>query len=277
MLTDTHFHFSTIKRKDINVEDMLKTLGEKKYRFLLDIGTDVEDIFSRKTNFISALENLQNNELKNYLKNIMYFTIGLWPSPESIANREDYVCKIEKYLTDNIANKENHVVALGECGLDRFHNKDGFAAEEELFEMQIQLAKKLDLPLIIHSRDAFEATFECIKNMNYHNGIIHCYSYGKTEAEKFLDLGWYISFSGSATYAKKSKIDEMLQLINYIPEDRLLLETDAPYMAPNPCRGQINTPVLIEHLYDFVAKARNISLDILSDTIYNNSKQLFKL
>ena len=87
------------------------------------------------------------------------------------------------------------------------------------------------LPVIVHSRDAFEDTLECINNIGYHNGIIHCYSYGIEEARTFLDLGWYIALGGGITYTKKSKLEQMQELIRFIPSDRLLTETDAPYLA----------------------------------------------
>ena len=152
-----------------------------------------------------------------------------------------------------------------------------FLGEQELFEMQISLAKELNLPIIVHSRDAFKDTLNCIKKVGYHNGIIHCYSYGIEEAKAFLDLGWYISFSGSVTYAKKSKIEEMTKLINYVPSDMILCETDAPYLAPVPCRGQINIPPLVEHTYNFVANARGTTSEELCHTVDQNIKRLFNL
>ena len=143
--------------------------------------------------------------------------------------------------------------------------------------MQIELAKKMELPLIVHSRDAFEGTIDCLKNMDFHNGIIHCYSYGLEEARKFLDEGWYLAFGGGTTYTKKSKMEEMLALLRYVPDDRILMETDAPYLAPVPFRGQTNTPVLIEYCYNFVANARKTSPQQLSELVDKNIKILFNL
>ena len=106
---------------------------------------------------------------------------------------------------------------------------------------------------------------------------MHCYSYGIEEARKFLDLGWYISFSGSVTYTKKAKLEEMKALLQFIPEDRILCETDAPYLAPVPCRGQPNTPYLVQHVYEYVAAARKTSPEALSALVDENAKKLFKL
>lgn len=152
-----------------------------------------------------------------------------------------------------------------------------FDAERELFEMQLEYAKELNLPVIIHSRDAFQDTLDCIKNVGYDNGIIHCYSYGVEEAKAFLDRGWYISFSGGVTYTKKSKMEAMKELLLLIPEDRILLETDSPYLAPVPLRGQMNTPVNVEHTYKYIAEIRGVEVEKLSDTVDSNVKTLFKL
>ena len=101
--------------------------------------------------------------------------------------------------------------------------------------MQLDLAKKYSLPVIVHSRDAFGATLGCIKNASYDSGVIHCFSYGKDEARAFLDRGWYISFPGNITWAKKEVDRERIaSLVRYVPRDRFLLETDAPYLTPRP-------------------------------------------
>ena len=152
-----------------------------------------------------------------------------------------------------------------------------FKSEKELFEMQLLLAKDLSLPVIIHSRDAFKETLESVKKIGYHNGIIHCYSYGKTEAKEFLDYGWYISFSGSVTYTKKRCMNEMEELIKSIPDDRILVETDSPYLAPVPFRGNVNSPSLIKNTYDFIAKIKGISSEELSTLVDKNISKLFNI
>ena len=182
------------------------------------------------------------------------------------------------------------IIALGECGLDHHWNPSGedhrnaedfstdmFKSEKELFEMQLLLAKDLSLPVIIHSRDAFKETLESVKKIGYHNGIIHCYSYGKTEAKEFLDYGWYISFSGSVTYTKKRCMNEMEELIKSIPDDRILVETDSPYLAPVPFRGKVNSPSLIKNTYDFIAKIKGISSEELSALVDKNISKLFNI
>ena len=141
--------------------------------------------------------------------------------------------------------------------------------------MQLEFAKELKLPVIIHSRDAFEDTLDCLKNVGYHNGIVHCYSYGIEEAKKFLDLGWYIAFGGATTYTKKAKLDDMKALLQFVPEDRFLCETDAPYLAPVPFRGQSNNPVLVEEVYKFIAQLRGTTPEALSELVDENIDTLF--
>lgn len=180
------------------------------------------------------------------------------------------------------------LVALGECGLDHHWNVAGPDArseadfgeavlfgERELFEAQIFLAKKFSLPVIVHSRDAAAQTVECVKSAGYHDGIIHCFSYGLEEARAFLDLGWHISFSGSVTYTKKSKAEQMRELLRFVPDDRILVETDAPYLAPVPMRGKANNPTFIEHTYRYIASARNVAVERLCESVEQNAFRLF--
>ena len=192
-----------------------------------------------------------------------------------------------KVLRDSVT---PDVIAIGECGLDHHWNPAGadgrtesdfdeqiYRGERELFESHLELARDLELPVIVHSRDAYEDTLDCIKNIGYDKGIIHCYSYGIEEARSFLDRGWYIALGGGITYTKKSKLEQMEALIRFIPSDRLLTETDAPYLAPVPFRGQANTPVLVEHVFNFISQVRAVSLEDLNQTVDENIARLFNI
>ncbi len=277
---------SMIKERGYDMTTLINELVDVSVPFVLDIGTDANDL-PLHIDFISKLIE-DNIDAKNKKKanDMFYFSAGIWPDRDAILNRDTVLKDLEKNI---LTYKDTHnICALGECGLDRNWNKaddsglidsksaqEILTGEEELFEMQIELAKKLDLPVIVHSRDAAVETYNCIKNCNWNNGVIHCYSYGKKEAKMFLDLGWYISLSGSITYAKKSHIDATKELINYIPKDLLLLETDAPYLAPVPLRGKVNTPVLVRHVYEFVSSMLDIESDRLAEIVLANTKKLF--
>lgn len=286
MYSDTHFHFHMLE----NQPQVLTGMAEKNCFFGLDIGTHCDDLASRQKGMLDAIGECENS-LREKIKNFIYFSAGIWPAPEAIRDRVNQIEILEKEIKQAFDSGDSFikkVCAIGECGLDHHWNPAGVDArcesdfdaelyngEKEMFLMQLALAKKYSLPVIVHSRDAFEGTIECIKDAGYDNGIIHCYSYGLEEAKVFLDRGWYLAFGGGVTYTKKAKMDEMIEMLKYIPEDRLLLETDAPYLAPVPFRGTKNTPLLIEHSYRFIAEARGIEVEKLCQTVDKNIRHLF--
>ncbi|UTY33691.1 TatD family hydrolase [Treponema putidum] len=232
----------------------------------------------------------------------MHFAAGLWPHAESIADPENALAALKTdidtlFLQKAEAEKTNSgkpfYCGLGECGLDRYWNgpaaeKRGgdlnseekgtsdIEGEEFLFKEQLKIAKEKNLSVIVHSRDAYEDTLKCIDEVGHHKGIIHCYSYGLKEAYTFLERGWYISFPGNVTYAKKqADKDRIAELVKAIPADKLLLETDAPYLAPVPFRGKINTPLLIEYTYAAVSEILGKSMEALAEQIYQNCCSCF--
>lgn len=267
--------------------EILTQLAERNMFFGLDIGTRSDDLLRRHVQIQETVAKLPES-VRGAADEMLYYSAGIWPDVDEIKNRVEAMKKLEDSIEAFV--DKSHLVAIGECGLDHHWNPSGvdgrcesdfdqsvYEGERELFQMQIELARKMNLPVVVHSRDAFSDTIDCIKNMGYHNGIIHCYSYGKEEALQFLDLGWYIAFGGATTYTKKTKMDEMTELLRFVPDDRILMETDSPYLAPVPFRGQTNTPVLIEHCYHFVAQARGIMSSELSVLVDKNIRHLFKL
>lgn len=287
MFSDTHFHFHHLIEDGLDGAEILTQLVERNMFFGLDIGTKCDDLLRRHVQFQETFAKMQPG-VRDAASEMIYFSAGIWPDVDEIKNRTKSVKKLIDSI-DTFMDK-THLVAIGECGLDHHWNPGGvdgrcetdfdqtvYEGEKELFQLQIELAQKMNLPVIVHSRDAFDDTIDCIKNMGYHNGIIHCYSYGKKEAEKFLDLGWHIAFGGGVTYTKKTRMDEMIELLRYVPDDRILMETDSPYLAPVPLRGQVNTPVFIEHCYNFVAQARGILASELSVIVDRNIRALFRL
>lgn len=292
MYSDTHFHFKGLC--DGNVEEgkiILQKMNEYSPFFGMDIGTKCGDLDERSIFLKNCLEKISAEESGKVLS-YFYFSAGIWPDPDEIRSRDSSVkelnLQIEKFRSDEVL--KNHLVAVGECGLDHHWNvnnpdardqadftDDLLKGERELFLMQIDLARSLNLPLVIHSRDAFEETLSCLDEGGWHKGIIHCYSYGIDEAREFLNRGWYIALGGAVTYTKKSRMEEMHRLLNFIPDDRILLETDAPYLSPVPLRGQKNTPLNICHTYEFIAGHRGVSVEKLSADVDENVRRLFKV
>lgn len=300
MYSDTHFHFehTTIRdNKDFSVNgaEILSQMAKRNCFFGLDIGTEPDDLLKRQSCMDTAIANMSDTFLADKVRKFVHFSAGIWPSVKDIKERhnsmkvlKETIEQVNKNADDDSLNRK--IIAIGECGLDHHWNPSGvdgrceddfdqemYIAEKELFSMQLEYAKELNLPIIVHSRDAFEDTYDCIKNSGWNTGIIHCYSYGAEEARKFLDLGWYISFSGGVTYTKKSKMEAMKELLTLVPEERILLETDSPYLAPVPLRGTLNTPLNVEYTYKFIAQIRGTDHEKISETVDKNIKELFKL
>ena len=290
MYSDTHFHFLKVAAS-YDAAQVLTGMAEHGVQFAQDIGTRCDDLPERTVGLQAALDAMDNDELRSRIAGALYISAGIWPDPDAIRDRVNQVAVLAGHIKkalDASGTFAGRLCALGECGIDHHWNPSGvdgrdetefdgalYQGERELFIMQLELARSLGLPVIVHSRDAFEDTYECIKEAGYDRGVIHCYSYGVDEARKFLDRGWYISFSGSVTYTKKSKMEQMTELLRYVPDDRILLETDAPYLAPVPCRGRPNSPLLIEHTYRFVSEIRQVPLEYLCSTVDTNSRSLF--
>ena len=296
MFSDTHFHFKMMtEERGIDGLEVLTGMAQRDCFFGLDIGTKAGDLAGRQLVVEKCIASITDSRLADKARTFMYFTAGIWPDVDSIKDRDNQMKILKESVESAVKDKDQDtlhrpVIAIGECGLDHHWNPSGadgrcesdfdeqiFRGEKELFESQIQLARELNLPVIVHSRDAFEDTLACIKNIGYDNGIIHCYSYGIEEARAFLDRGWYIALGGGITYTKKSKLEQMEALIRYIPDDRLLTETDAPYLAPVPFRGQPNSPLLVEHVFNYLAQVRAIPLEKLNTIVDENIARLFKV
>ena len=230
MFSDTHFHFRTMQMAGVDGVPVLKALADRNTNYAIDIGTKADDLLPRQAAIESAISQITDSKAADKVRNMIYFTAGIWPAIEDIHDRDFQMKVLEENIMKTNEDREldtlhRKVIAIGECGLDHHWNPSGvdgrqesdfdektYRGEKALFEAQLDLARKLNLPVVIHSRDAFEDTVDCIKNVGYHNGIIHCYSYGIDEARVFLDLGWYIAFGGGTTYTKKSKMEDMKAL-----------------------------------------------------------------
>lgn len=286
MFTDSHTHILMTTKKIENPQDMMSLLKKENFKFIMDIGTEPGDLKKR----IDCVREISEGDIPAFI----HFAAGLWPHTETIASRDKSLQKLEDDIKMGL--KEAHktsstppIFALGECGLDRYWNgknakmlNEGgtldVEGEKELFIEQLKMAKKYNLAVIIHSRDAYEETLECIDKVGWHKGVIHCYSYGEEEAKTFLERGWFISFPGNITFAKtQTAIQKIRALALSIPKERLLLETDAPYMTPVPLRGKPNTSLYIKHTYQKMSEYLDISVEELCDIVFENCCKLFGL
>ena len=196
--------------------------------------------------------------------NNIYATIGIHPHESKDAS-EKYLSKIESY--------SNHqkVVAIGEIGLDYYYNFSDSKIQKVVFLEQLKLAKKLNLPSVIHCRDAYEDLLEIIIESEHDKGVIHCFSGDLEFANKIINLGYYISFTGMITFVK-----ELEDVIKNISLNHILIETDSPYLAPVPYRGKINEPAYVEKVAEKIAEIKNLSAKEVIDITTNNANVLFK-
>ncbi|MCX7965994.1 MAG: TatD family hydrolase [Syntrophorhabdaceae bacterium] len=251
MFIDSHCHLemeSYIKDR----EHVIKRAQDGGISYILTVGTE-EKYF----NIVSELTKKYND---------IYGAIGIHPHNSSQFNHNTEK-KIRDYLKSH-----RKIVAYGEIGLDFFKNYSPHDIQKEVFIHQIHIAKELNLPIIIHSRAAEEDTLKILKETGVSRGVIHCFSYNKEYAKKFLNLGFYISIPGTITFSKKQ---ESIDVVKYIPLDRLLAETDAPFLTPEPHRGKRNEPLYVKYTVEAIARIRNEDLEKLKYAIYKNFIDLF--
>jgi TatD DNase family protein len=201
----------------------------------------------------------------------LFFAVGLHPL--------DAYKWTSQTATDilNRAASDTRVVAIGETGLD-FYKAENQQQQKEVFEAQLSIANQLDLPVIIHCRDAAVPMRDLLQEFwSRHapvRGVMHCWGGTPEETQWFLDLGFHISFSGIVTFKSAVQIQESARLV---PSDRLLIETDCPFLAPVPKRGKRNEPAFVRYVAECVASLRNVSVDTLAAQTTQNACQLFRL
>ena len=196
----------------------------------------------------------------------IYATVGIHPDdPEA----EEF--SLEELLERAARPK---VVGIGETGLDYHWCKGDLAWQHQRFALHIEAANRSGLPLVVHTRDAAEDTMRLLREHQAHAGVIHCFTEDVHAAKLALDLGFYISFSGIVTFKNATAIQEAAR---YVPLDRLLVETDSPYLAPVPKRGKPNEPAYVRHTAAFVAQLRGDSLENIAQATTANCLRLFHL
>ncbi len=247
---DAHAHLTMVEKK---LEKDLDILHLKK---IIDIGLYPNDFEERKY----LLEKYDN----------VILALALYPS---IAEKTETEIDqdLENLKKDIIKNRKN-IYAIGECGYDFFHNFGTAKKQEQLFRGQLELAREFKLPVIIHSRDADKLLLETIKDYKDVLKILHCFSSDYTVQNKALDLNCCISFCGNLTF-KNSKI--LHEASTKTPMDKLLFETDSPFLAPVPKRGKINSSENVEYVYRFFSEYNNIDLEKLCEQVENNFNSIF--
>lgn len=254
MIFDTHTHYDD-KEFDHDRELVLADLKNH------NIGTVV--------NVSSSLASIKTTLDLTKKYDFIYGTVGVHPSETGELTEESFA-----YLQEQA--KQEKIVAIGEIGLDYHWKEPDKAIQKTWFLRQLSLAKELDMPFIIHSRDAAEDTFNMIKSeySNGQNGVIHCFSYSKEIAKKYLTMGFYLGIGGVVTFQNSKKLKEVVE---YMPLSQLLLETDCPYLAPVPYRGKRNFSGYLSYVIEEIAQLKNISIETVIETTTGNAKKFYRL
>lgn len=250
MLVDSHCHLNFPDFKD-DLDDVIKRAMENQVTTFLTVNTRLN----------------QAKDLQEIADRYPQVWCSVGTHPHDSQNVE------EENLLEQILALVQHpkVIAIGETGLDYYYNNSPKEAQITSFQTHITAAVQLDLPLIIHTRDADEDTIACITNQNA-KGVFHCFSGGLELAKKALDLGFYLSFSGILTF---KKAEELREVAKFAPLDRILVETDSPFLAPIPHRGARNEPAFTRYTATLLAELRDSSLEEIAAATTNNFYTLF--
>jgi len=255
-MIDSHFHLYHMKNREMKAFEIIDHCFQNGLEYALDIGINSDNFEAR----IKSAENYPG----------LYTAHGYYPS-ECVNPDID----IKLAFLAECLQKDSKAIALGEIGLDFFHDYGTGEQQRELLRKQLILADQLDLPVIIHSREAEAATLEILAEYSpARRGIIHCFSYSPETALKFVEMGYYISFAGNLTYKKSDLIKKAAVSV---PIERILVETDAPYLSPEGVRHKKNHPGYIGYTYSYMSELRGIPLETLVSRVKSNFMELFRL
>ena len=171
---------------------------------------------------------------------------------------------------------EKRIVMIGEIGLDYHWDKSSKASQKEIFRQHIRMAKKLDLPIVIHNREATEDLIKILKEEEAEavGGVMHCFSGSIETAKQCIEMNFYISIAGPVTFKNAKKLKEVA---TFVPIERLLIETDCPYLTPHPFRGTRNEPAYVRYVAEEIARIRQIPIEVFAQTTTANAKRLFRI
>ena len=246
---DTHAHYNDEKFEE-DRDIIINQIKENNIKYVTVVGYNIESS-------IKAIE------IANKYDNI-YATVGI--SPNDLESEIDLE-KIESLAQDK------KVVAIGEIGLDYYWNKENKDLQKKAFIMQINLANELNLPIVIHTREAIMDTLEILKtNQVLKKGVFHCCPLNRELVKEALKLGFYISFAGPITFKNSKNADE---IINLVPNDKMLIETDSPYLSPEPLRGRRNDSRNVKYVAQKIALVKKMKIEEVAEITFSNGEEIF--
>jgi len=250
---DSHAHYNDEKFNE-DRDNLIKDIYNEGITKIINAGYSLES--SKK-----AIEIAEKYDFMNVI-------VGVSPNDIENFKEEDFI-EIE-----NLA-KNKKVVAIGEIGLDYYWNKENKDFQKHIFVSQIKIANKLNLPIVIHTREAIYDTLEILKNNNCNQkGIFHCCPLNVDLVREGLKLGFYISFAGPVTFKNSKNAEEMIKMV---PLDKMLIETDSPYLSPEPLRGKRNDSRNVKYVAQKIADVKGITLEEVAKTTYDNAKKIFEI
>ncbi len=252
-LFDTHAHLDD-ERFDEDREQIIEQIKQDGISLIVNPGADMK----------SSRAAIKLAEKYDFI----YAAVGIHPHDVKDITEADLI-ELEQMA------KHEKVVAIGEIGLDYYYDNSPRELQREYFIKQIELANKLSLPIIIHSRDASMETYEILKEHKKDIGcVLHCFSQSLEMAELYLKIGCHLSFAGPLTFKKSSKLKEVAR---NIPLDKIFIETDSPYLTPEPYRGRRNDPSKVRYVAEELSKLRAISVDKIAEITMNNAIEFFDI
>lgn len=254
MIFDTHAHYDD-NQFDQDREELLASMKDNGIRTIVDVGSNMET----SAWIVEAV--------KRYP--MMYGAVGVHPSDTADLTDSD-IDTLKEY-----AGKDK-ILAIGEIGLDYYWDEPERTIQKKWFEAQIELAREVKLPIIIHSRDAAKDTYDIMKALHAEDigGVVHCFSYSKEMARQFLDMGFYIGIGGVVTFKNAKTLKEVAA---YAPLDRIVLETDCPYLSPEPNRGKRNSSLNLNYVAEALSQIKGIDKEELIAVTEENARRLYRM
>lgn len=254
MIFETHAHYDD-DAFDIDREELLKLFPKQGVSYIVNVSAEVQ----------SVDKILEMAEQYPYL----YASVGIHPSNCAELNEERFA-----WLREKAKHPKN--VAIGEIGLDYYWDTPDRSIQKLWFVRQMELAKELNLPMIIHSRDAANDTYHMMKEAQVESigAIIHCFSYGIEQARQYLNMGFYLGIGGVLTFTNGKKLKEVVE---FAPLEQLVLETDSPYLAPVPHRGKRNNSLYLTYVVQEIARLKNIDTATVLKVTEENAKRFYRI
>lgn len=254
MIFDTHAHYDD-ELFDYDRDDTLIFASKEGVTNIVNMGVDIEN-------------SKANIEFANQYE-FLYAAVGVHPN--EVAGLTDKDIDILRELS-----KAEKVVAIGEIGLDYYYDEPPKAIQKEYFERQIELAKEVNLPICVHSREAAKDTLDIMRSTHAEDvgGVVHCFSYSREMAREFLGMNYFFGIGGVVTFKNAKTLKEV---VDYLPIENIVMETDCPYLAPDPYRGKRNVSQYLKYVAKAIGKIKGISSNEVIEITNRNAKRLYRL